>query len=541
MKTEAKKEAQTTLTARNARSTAIPGVSDPRVPSSSSERNSREQALFDALATDGKGVAPGAIRGALELVGLRHDDPRLCDLWQQLGTFEGGIKLSYAEFVDVIRPALLTFERAAKRQLVIPEFSAFCTEVRSLFEKSRAQRGGQVADYIPQLSRVEPEQYAVAMCTIDGQRLELGDSQTQFCVQSCCKPINYCLALEHSNVETVHGHVGCEPSGQSFNELTLNSQGRPHNPLINSGAIMSCALIRPDLPMSDRFDHVMSMWARLSGGQRPGFSNPTYLSERGTADRNFALSYFMRENGAFPPNTDVLEVLEFYLQCCSLELNADSLSVVAATLANGGLNPLSGKRVLTSSTVQRCLSLMYSCGMYDFSGEWGFTIGLPAKSGVSGAILVVIPNVLGLCIWSPRLDEHGNSVRGIEFCRELVSTYNFHNYDNIVGGVQGKKDPRHPAAEQTRNVLVDLCWAASEGDLAGIQRLVASGVNLDAADYDGRTALHLAASEGRREVVAYFVSQGVELAPCDRWGNTPLDDAKRGQHSDVVAALERAL
>jgi glutaminase len=281
------------------------------------------------------------------------------------------------------------------------------------------------------------------------------------------------------------------------------------------------------------------MWERLAGGTRPTFSNPVYLSERRTADRNFALGHFMREKGAFPDNTDLVETLEFYFQMCSLELTAEAFSVVAATLANGGVCPITGLRVLQPGTVQRVLSLMDSCGMYDFSGEWAFRIGLPAKSGVSGVIMIVIPNVLGIVTWSPRLDPLGNSVRGIAFARELVGTFNFHNYDNLAGRVHGKIDPRLAPHQTRRNLQVDLCWAASEGDLDGIGRLLVQGVDLEEADYDGRTALHLAASEGRADVVALFVRRGVELEPIDRWGNTPLDDARRGGYQEVVDLLTR--
>ena len=357
-------------------------------------------------------------------------------------------------------------------------------------------------------------------------------------MQSSCKPVLYSLALEERGEETVHRHIGCEPSGRSFNELTLNERGRPHNPLINAGAIMASSLIRSGTDVADRFEYVIDKWTRLAGGVKPGFSNPTYLSERATADRNFALGYFMRENGAFPEGTDLLETLEFYFQCCSLEMSARSISVVASTLANGGVCPLTAERVFSPETVQKCLTLMYSCGMYDFSGEWAFRIGLPAKSGVSGVIMVVVPNVMGLCTWSPCLDSHGNSVRGIDFCRELVHTYNFHNYDNLMESLHSKKDPRLDPDRMQRSRLIDVCWAASEGDLTGIRRLVVEGVDLNDADYDGRTAIHLAASEGRVEVVAYFIRQGVNLNPLDRWGNTPLDDARRSGHERVVHLLE---
>ena len=329
--------------------------------------------------------------------------------------------------------------------MVVPDFDDFCREIHGLYVAVRENRGGKAANYIPQLDLPEPavDAFGVALCTVDGQRYAVGDTDTSFTVQSTCKPINYCLALEVHGVDKVHRHVGWEPSGATFNALTLDSEGRPHNPMINAGTIMCCSLVGLRRPPGEpdaagpgrsargragrRFDHVLDTWEALAGGARPGFNNAVFLSERETADRNFALGYFMREKGAFPEGTNLQETLEFYFQCCSIEVTARLMSVVAATLANGGICPVSGDRVFSTETVQHCLSLVYSCGMYDYSGAFAFKVGLPAKSGVAGALIIVIPNVMGICTWSPRLDTNGNSVRGTDFCDRLVSTFNFHN------------------------------------------------------------------------------------------------------------------
>lgn len=418
------------------------------------------------------------------------------------------------------------------RATVIPDFAAFREDVEELYARAAENHGGVVADYIPQLARIAPEQFGLAVCTIDGQRHAIGDSQVAFSVQSCMKPVNYCIALEEHGEEAFHRVVGREPSGRGFNELTLNDENLPHNPMINAGAIATCALIRAKDTLADRFDHVMAQWERLAGGARAGFSNAIYLSERQTADRNFALGYFMREKRVFPAETDLVETLEFYFQCCSIESTCENMAVIAGTLASGGVCPVTGERVLRPETVRACLSLMYSCGMYDFSGEFAFTIGLPGKSGVSGALMVVVPNVMGFCTWSPRLDDHGNSVRGIDFCKRLVERFNFHNYDQLVGS-SGKKDPTRRGAE----LVATLCWAASRGDLAGVESLLSRGVDPNLADYDGRTALHLAATEGHASVVAKLLALGVDRAPVDRWGHTPLDDARRDGHAAVVTLL----
>ena len=366
------------------------------------------------------------------------------------------------------------------------------------------------------------------------------------------------MALEEHGDEKVHQHVGHEPSGASFDELTLNKKGRPHNPLINAGAIMCCSLIgqtekaaaraggaKLDQPGWEgrRLDFVMETWRRLSGGAEPRFNSPVYLSERQTADRNFALAYFMREKGAFPSDVELEDVLDFYFQSCSVEMTAEMMSVVAATLANGGICPVTGERVFAPDTVQRVLSLMSTCGMYDYSGEFVFRIGLPAKSGVSGAIMVVVPNVVGFCTWSPRLDELGNSVRGIDFFRRLVDAYNFHNFDNL-SGITAKKDPRLDRIAQRARMVNELIWAASKGDLGLLQQQTWRGAELNPPDYDMRTPLHLPAAEGQAEVVRYFIEReregdtSIDMNPRDRWGGTPLNDAYRHGHMDVVGLLK---
>ncbi len=497
----------------------------------------RERALFDLVVEAGEDTARRErILERIESTGLRADDPRLTRTVDAIRRHPTP-RLDKAAFRVAVRPSALLVEKALKWDLVVPDFADFAGDIRRIFEESSDARRGEVASYIPQLARMEPDLFGLGLCTVDGQRLALGDHDHPFSVQSSTKPITYCLALEEHGEELVHAHVGREPSGRSFNELALNPRGLPHNPMVNAGAIMSTSMVRSADHLSDRFEYVLGMWTRLTGGAKPGFSNATYLSEKSTADRNFALGYSMREQGAFPEGTELVETLEFYFQLCSLEMTADVFSVVAATLANGGICPITGDPVLRPSTVQKCLSLMYSCGMYDFSGEWAFRVGLPAKSGVSGIVLVVVPNVLGLAIWSPRLDEHGNSVRGVDFCERLVREFNFHNYDNLVGGAHGKKDPRKGRTHHGHANVVDLCWAASEGDLDGLRRLVAEGADPAAADYDGRTPLHLAAAEGRIDVVRYLLTTGIDASPEDRWGKTPMDDARRGRHAGVIDAL----
>lgn len=552
-----------------------PQMSDPSAYSTSKpgDLDTREQRLFRSLDTDNDGhIHRTELAKTLAKAGLREDDQRLKESLAILSVTNerngqaptSAENVSERDFCAAIRHNILLIERALQGELVIPDFSQFTAEIDAIHQQTRENREGQAADYIPQLAVVgdDLDRFGVSVCTTDGQRHDIGDYETTFSVQSTCKPINYCLALEEHGHSQVHRFVGHEPSGASFNELTLDRKDRPHNPMLNAGGIMTSALIKlrekqermenGEWSKRDcrgwagaRFEHVLRYWQELCGGHHPQASLSTYLSERQTADRNFALGYYMQEKHSFPEASNLEDVLEFFFQCCSIEMNTRLMSVVAGTLANGGICPVTGERVFRTETVRSCLAVMSSCGMYDYSGEFAFTIGLPAKSGVSGAVLVVIPNVAGFCVWSPRLDENGNSVRGIEFCIRLIEKFNFHNFDSLANR-SDKSDPRERQTEQRAARVSRQIWAASKGDLNALQQQWSYGADLSCADYDGRTPLHLAAVEGQQDVVEFLVGlhrndpASMDLSAIDRWGQTPLDEAACNGHQSVVNSLKAA-
>lgn len=341
---------------------------------------------------------------------------------------------------------------------------------------------------------------------------------------------------------------------------------------------MTASLVLPEVSSEDRFDFVTQMWAKLTGGVLPGYSNETFLSEIHTADRNRCLGYLMKEKGAFPARVSspaaLEEVLEFYIQMCSLELDCEGLSVVAATLANGGVNPLTSERVFRAETVRNVLSLMSSSGMYDYSGRFQvrihlqdtflsptrltgsavhslilsvnneltvpqsqWQIGVPAKSGVSGALLIVVPNVFGIATFAPRLDALGNSVRGIDFARLLEEEYTVHRY-SLLRGVSKK----HDLQDFTRDIYLQrrcqrLMEAATRGDLRALKLCISEGMSIDCSDYDLRSPAHLAASEGHLPFLQMLHDAGADLSTVDRWGATPLDDAKKTGHAHIDSFL----
>jgi glutaminase len=468
--------------------------------------------------------------------GIRPNDRRLNGVYGLL--LEKGA-LTVETFLHESLPARTLLKSMMTGLLVVPEWKRFVGDVRELFESVRHRKEGANAHYIPPLRDADPEKWGLAICTVDGQQATMGDSKIKYTAQSTSKPLTYCLARELHGEEKTHSHVGHEPSGRLFNEVVLNKKGRPHNPLINAGAIMCASLIETTRSVNHRMATLLEMWRRVIGEEvAPGYNEEVYQGETSTANRNRCLTYFMAEMNAFPEGNDLEASLSLYFKACSIEVNVEQHAVAAATLASGGICPITGERVFAATTVQNCLSLMQTCGMYDYSGEFCYRIGLPAKSGVAGAVMVVVPNVMGIVTFSPRLDEMGNSVRGVAFCETLVQRFAFHQY--IVGTAGGRTDPTNK--KQSDDSATAALWAATKGDLKALQALGANGNDLAQADYDGRTPLHLAAAEGHAEC-AYFLSNRstVDVHAIDRFGHTALDEARRIGAERVVEVLQQAM
>lgn len=409
--------------------------------------------------------------------------------------------------------------------------------INEIYNLVKNNNEGKVADYIPELGKVNPNNFAISVCTVEGQMFNIGDYELDFCLQSTSKPFSYCIARELLGSKKVHTHVGYEPSGLAFNAFTLNKKGLPHNPLINAGAIMVSSLIGKDKEPADRFNMVKDYIYKISGGvDKIGFDNSVFLSEKQHADRNTSLAYYMRENGAFGEEITpgmIQDNLDLYFQCCSMLINCKIGAVMSATLANGGVCPLDNMEVFSKETVRDCLTIMYGCGMYDFSGQFAFEVGLPAKSGVSGCIMLVVPNRMGVCIWSPPLDDQGNSVRGIEVCKLLKEKLSLHIFENIVQN-------KNLLFDNEESIIQTCINSAAKGDIETMMKIKDHGFDFNKGDYDNRTPLHLAVNEGNLEIINFLLEQNVNKNVKDRWGNRPIDDIKN-KNSDIYLQIKELL
>ncbi|MGF6432608.1 MULTISPECIES: glutaminase A [Bradyrhizobium] len=284
------------------------------------------------------------------------------------------------------------------------------------------EAAGAVADYIPELGKADPAHFGISLATLDGHVYEVGDTRVPFTIQSMSKPFVFALALDTLGAERVESVIGVEPSGDPFNSIRLNADNHPFNAMVNAGAIACSGLLHADKG-DGAFDYIRHALGRFAGRELD-VDEAVYASESATGDRNRAIGYLLRTNSVITEN--VPAVLDVYFRQCSILVTARDTAVMAATLANRGINPLTEEQVVTPYAIARTLSVMTSSGMYDYAGEWIYRVGIPAKSGVGGGILAALPARLGLGSYSPKLDKHGNSVRGIKVCETLSAHYDLH-------------------------------------------------------------------------------------------------------------------
>jgi glutaminase len=426
----------------------------------------RMTSLFERVSGEDSSpfVSAGQLQSLLDDRGIQLPDVRLPGMTRERFA-DPSTEYLPSEFVEIVRGGLGFFERVTRDELAIPQFSSFSRTLDALHSEVHPLHEGKNADYIPVLRDAPWDRWGVAVCSVDGQRHRIGHTRDRVSVQSTTKAILYAMALEGLGSAAVRKRVGVEPSGRAFDSPSLLPDGRPFNPMVNAGALMTSSLVaalEPEKTADAVIQRVADKWSRLAGGARVELSRETMEAEKGCANTNFSLAYLLNAQAGLP--SDLHKTCDVYFGSCSLELSCDDLAVAAATLANGGLCPTTGERVLTTGDVKDVLSVMTHCGMYDGAGQFFFEMGMPAKSGVSGLMMVVVPNLCGFATFSPRLDVSGNSVRGVAFFERLVEHFSIHVFDNRSSGVNGFKTELGRQETRRTNTTATLRWAADHGD-----------------------------------------------------------------------------
>ena len=387
-----------------------------------------------------------------------------------------------------------------------------------------AEDGGAVADYIPELGKADPAHFGISLATLDGHVYEVGDTKVPFTIQSMSKPFVFALALDTLGAARVESVIGVEPSGDPFNSIRLNTENHPFNPMVNAGAIACSGLIH-EVKGDAAFECIRQALGRFAGRDLD-VDDAVYASESTTGDRNRAIGYLLRTNAVIRDN--VASVLDVYFRQCAILVTARDIAVMAATLANRGVNPVTGEQVLTPYAISRTLSVMTSSGMYDYAGEWIYRVGIPAKSGVGGGILAALPARLGLGSYSPKLDKHGNSVRGIKVCEALSSHYDLHmlnRSDDARNSIIADYDIGNSPSRRVRPRAEQNILAAHHQDVRVIE--LVGTLSFSNVDYVSRQLAAQAASATRH------------FRPAPRHGDDPRRRPPARRGVPELAALPR--
>jgi len=324
------------------------------------------------------------------------------------------------------------------RRSPLPEHAghpSLTDELTIILEKAHAQYlgnlSGDPADYIPELAKVPPDDFGIALGLPSGRVVAVGHAAVAFTIQSISKAFSYAFLVDMIGVEATAKVVGVQPSSDPFNTIALDAvTHRPFNPMVNAGAIAVAGKLR-ELLGPDAFAKILAMFGQAAGRSLT-IDEKVFSSEHETGHRNRAIGHLLRAVGVYDLPVD--DVLDVYFRQCSILVTASDLAVMGATLANLGKNPLTGAQVFGLDSVRQTLSVMFTCGMYDGAGDWACDVGLPAKSGVGGGILAVVNRQIGLGVFSPRLDAHGNSVRGHLVCARLAEDLGLHAFDPLNPG-----------------------------------------------------------------------------------------------------------
>jgi glutaminase len=310
--------------------------------------------------------------------------------------------------------------------LQAPQVTEIEKALNAAYEKYKTLREGANADYIPALAKVDPDLYGIALVTPTGEIYTAGDVSSQVSIQSISKVFTMALVMDELGPEAIHDNMGVDATGQVFNSIVAIEQhkGAQMNPLVNAGAITATSMV-PGKSREEIWQKILNYYNSFAGREL-SVNQEVFESEAATNQRNQAIAELMYAYGRIKDNPD--QATDIYTEQCSVNVNARDLAVMAATLANGGVNPVTGKQVMRTENVPEVLAVMATAGLYDDSGQWLYLTGLPAKSGVGGGIIAVAPGQFGIAVISPPLDEAGNSVRAQKAIADISNALNGNPY-----------------------------------------------------------------------------------------------------------------
>ncbi|MHC3003454.1 glutaminase A [Gordonia sp. GN26] len=332
--------------------------------------------------------------------------------------------------------------------------------LHQVLQDCRDDDAGDVMSGNRELERADPSSFGIALATVDGTVYTAGDADHEFSMQSIAKLPAYALALRDRGLDGVLDRVDTEPSGDAFNEISLEAEtGRPRNALINAGAIAVHGMVDGD-SATERVDRIVDLVSTLAGREL-SVDTDVHSAELASDDHNTALAYLLRSAGKLEYEPD--EVVDGYAAQCAIKVSCRDLAVLGSVLANGGLSTTKDdERLLEGWIARHLLSVMATCGMYDGSGSWMAKVGIPAKSGVSGAILGVLPGQVGVAVWSPRLDEQGNSVRGVAVFERLSRDMELHMMHVAPSGMPALRSVHEDDGATVVELQGDVRFAGAE-------------------------------------------------------------------------------
>ncbi|XP_073975767.1 glutaminase liver isoform, mitochondrial-like isoform X2 [Rhodnius prolixus] len=431
--------------------------------------------------------------------------------------------------------------RALKKELNIPDFQLYYKMIETIFDVTQFNYSGEVVLLAPQMMADKEKLWALSLCSSDGQRAEFGQSSVPVVMQAINKIFLYGLALELMGSTLIHSYVGVEYVKTDLHDLYLNREGIPHNAFTYAGTLVICALIisvgMKCMDMSQKFEAYLLYMRNLSFKKKMYFNNTMLLYEKNRSQHMKSIAYFLKAHGCIPNDCNVDSLLDFYYQASAIEVTCEELALMGGTLANNGVNPISGKQIYSKENNRCLLSAMKMYGIYNFSEEFSFNVGLPVKSSITGHILLIIPGIVSFAMYSPLVDEQGISKRGKDFCKALSSENNIHPYDP-----EQFADLTNFYAKESNELCSIACplfAAAWKGDLPTLAHLLNSGYQICQKDFSQRTILHVAASIGHLDVVKYLITicpNLIEYKDC--MGKTAKDDAVLFCHKAVCHLLD---